>query len=310
MTGSALLNEILSDIAPAQREAFRRDYQAITQLPGAGSDLQQFLDDMLEHIVRLFAATAGAIWFCGPDGQPLSARSKLGYDRLGLVAEYEQAHIALLEFSLTRSKAFVVNPFSAPQSNSSVSNPTDSFVVLGPIDNRGERLGIVELFLGPTPARGKTAGDRKRYALWLDYLNSYVCQGIELRFLGSAAPLQPALVNLNAAKAEIEAFKDAICRSLEVTINSYAGMSFGSLRNNQAFTKSVHELLDGNGLRVECPECGAPAILRCQSAGNSKTGVFLYDHYLASGRTFHGGPSTFPTIKVVPKAPRRRSGEK
>jgi hypothetical protein len=306
MTGSALFNEILNEIAPAQREAFRRDYQAITQLPGAGTDLQQFLDDVLEHVVRLYAATAGAIWFRGPDGRPLSARAKLGYDRLGLDGDYEQPHFQLLEYGLSQTKAFVVSPFSAPQPNASVSNPTDSFVVLGPIDNRGERLGVVELCLGPTPIRGKTPGDRRRYALWLDHLTTYICQGIELRFLGSSAPLQPALVNLTAAKSEIEAFKNAICKSLEVTINSYAGMSFGSLRNNQAFTKNVHELLDGNGLRVECPECGSPAILRCQSAGNSKTGVFLYDHYLDSGRTFHGGPSTFPVIKVVAKPPRRR----
>ena len=116
-------------------------------------------------------------------------------------------------------------------------------------------------------------------------------------------------MNLEATKAEIEAFKEAISRSMEVTLNSYTGMSFGSLRNNQTFTRTVHELLEGYGLRIACPECGAPAILRCQSAGNSKTGVFLYDHYLETGRTFHGGPSTFPRVKIVPKPPRRRKAD-
>jgi len=307
MTNASLLNALLNEIDPAQREAFRNDYLAITQLPGAATDLQQFLDDFLDHTVRLYAATAGAIWFRSPNGGQLSARARINYDRLGLDHEYQAAHNALLGYALTQVKAFVVNPFSAAVADAPANNPTDSFVVLGPIDHRGERLGVVELFLGPTPTRGKTAGDRQRYKLWLDHLVTYVSQGIALRFLGSAAPLQPALVNLEAAKSEIEAFKDAICRSLEVTINSYAGMSFGSLRNNQTFAKSVHELLDSNGLRVKCPECGSPAILRCQSAGNSKTGVFLYDHYLPTGRTFHGGPSTFPAIKVVPKPPRRRN---
>lgn len=307
MTVTAILNQILDEIAPAQRQSFRDDYHAITQLPGAGTDLQEFFDDFLDSVVRLYAGNAGALWFCDPDSGQLSRKAAIGFNQLGLVDEYETAHLQLLGYALTQTKSFVVNPYSAPNSDAGVSNPTDSFIVLGPIDHDGECLGVVELFLGPKPIRGRTVGDRERYALWLDHLITYVCQGIELRFLGSSAPLQPALVNLEATKSEIQAFKEAISRSIEVTLNNYAGMSFGSLRNNQTFTRSVHELLDGYGLRIECPECKAPAILRCQSAGNSKTGVFLYDHYLETGRTFHGGPSTFPAVRVVPKPPRRRA---
>ena len=90
-------------------------------------------------------------------------------------------------------------------------------------------------------------------------------------------------MNLAATRAEIESFKHAIQVSLEVTLNSFAGSNFGSIQNNKTFARSIQELLDSNGLRVACPECGSPAILRCQSAGNSKTGVFLYDHYLENG---------------------------
>lgn len=307
MAGTAILNELLDRIAPTHRQAFRRDYEAIRQLPGAATDLQQFLDDFLDNCHRLFAATGGAIWFRGPNSGPLSMKSSVGFERLGLDNGYEHAHRELLAYGMTQSRAFVVKPYSAPDVYSDVSNPTDSFVVMAPIEDRGKLLGVVELFLGPTPRRGKTIAERDRYAMWLDHLVNFLCQGIELRFLGSAAPLQPALVNLAATKAEIEGYKEAIRRSLEVTLNSYTGMSFGSLRNNQTFMRSIHELLEENGLRIACAECGAPSILRCQSAGNSKTGVFLYDHYLESGRTFHGGPSTFPAIRLVPKPPRRRS---
>ncbi len=307
MAGTAILNELLDRIAPSHRQAFRRDYEAIRQLPGAPSDLQEFLDDFLDHSRRLYAATAGAIWFRGPDGGPLSMKTSVGFERLGLDNGHEHAHRDLLGYAMSQHKAFVVKPYSAPALDAGVSNPTDSFVVVAPIEDGGKHLGIVEIFLGPTPRRGKTIEERKRYAMWLDHLVRYLCQGVELRFLGSSAPLQPALVNLAATRAEIEGYKEAIRRSLEVTLNSYKGLSFGSLRNNQTFTRSVHELLEQNGLRIACAECGAPAILRCQSAGNSKTGVFLYDHYLESGRTFHGGPSTFPNVRLVSKPPRRRS---
>lgn len=308
MAGSAILNELLDRIAPSHRLAFRRDYEAIRQLPGAPTDLQQFLDDFLDHCHRLYAATAGAIWFHGPDGGPLAMKSSVGIEHLGLDNGHQHAHRELLSYAASQNKAFVVKPYSAPAPGAGVSNPTDSFVVVAPIEDAGRRLGILELYLGPTPRRGKTIEERHRYAMWLDHLVRYLCQGVELRFLGSSAPLQPALVNLAATRAEIEGYQDAIRRSLEVTLNCYAGMSFGSLRNNQAFMRGVHELLEENGLRIACAECGAPSILRCQSAGNSKTGVFLYDHYLESGRTFHGGPSTFPTVKLVSKPPRRRSG--
>ena len=304
-----MLNDVLGRILPSQRDAFRGTYRTLTQLPGAPTDLQQFLDDYLEHVVQLYAATAGAIWFRVPEQDSLSLKSSLNFEQLGLEGELFDGHGALLQYSLNRTRSFLVAPFSAPESLAAVSNPTDSYILVGPVDNGGERLGIVELFLGPTPARGQTADVRERYALWLDHVLTYLCQGIGLRYLGSAAPLQPALVNLAATRSEIDAFKDAIRRSLEVTLNSYAGMSFGSLRNNQAFTRAVHELLENYGLRIACPECGAPAILRCQPVGNAKTGAFLYDHYLETGRTFHGGPTAFPSVRVVPKPPRRRANE-
>ena len=43
----------------------------------------------------------------------------------------------------------------------------------------------------------------------MDHLLSFLCQGIEQRFLGNLAPLQPALTNLEATRAEIAAFKKA-----------------------------------------------------------------------------------------------------
>ena len=65
MAPTAILNELLDRIAPTHRKAFRHDYEAIRQLPGAPTDLQEFLDDFLDHCHRLYAATAGAIWLVG-----------------------------------------------------------------------------------------------------------------------------------------------------------------------------------------------------------------------------------------------------
>jgi len=304
---TAIFNQLLDEIAPHERASFKGIYHRIKELPSGATELQDFLDEFLHQMIQLYAATAGAIWFCSPNDGQLRIKSQIGMEALGLTSEYETPHEQLVEHALGCDRAYIVHPYSSPGDGANVSNPTDSFVLLGPIESRGEPIGVVELFLGPTPLRGRTSGDRNRYALWLDHLVEHLRQGIRLRYLGSSAPLQPAMVNLEAAKAEIGAYKDAIRTSLEITLNSYAGWNFGSLQNNQTFAKTMHNLLDENGLRVACAECGAPAILRCQAAGNSKTGVFLYDHYLPTGRTFHGGPSTFPRVTLVAKPPRRKA---
>ena len=303
---TAILNQLLDDIAPHERASFKGIYHRIKELPSSATDLQDFLDEYIRQVVQLYAATAGAIWFCSPNDGHLGIKAHVGFEHLGLEGEYQRPHEQLVQHALGCARAYLVRPFSTPGDGANVSNPTDSFLLLGPIDGQGEPIGVVELFLGPTPPRGQTSGDRNRYVLWLDHLIEHLRQGIRLRFLGSSAPLQPAMVNLEAAKVEISAYRDAIRKSLEVTLNSYTGWNFGSLKNNQTFAKTMHNLLDENGLRVVCAECGAPAILRCQSAGNSKTGVFLYDHYLATGRTFHGGPSTFPRVTLIAKPPRRK----
>jgi len=304
---TAMITQMLDDVAPHEREMFKSIYQRIKTLPSAATDLQDFLDDYLTSVVRLYAATAGAIWFCSPDDGQLGIKAQIGFGRLGLEGEYQTSHEQLIQHALGCARTHLVRPYSTPGDGANVSNPTDSFILLAPIEGQRGSIGVIELFLGPTPMRGQTSGDRNRYVLWLDHLVEHLRQGIRLRYLGSAAPLQPALVNLEAARAEIGAYKEAIRTSLEITLNSYIGWNFGSLQNNQTFAKMMHTLLDENGLRVACAECGAPAILRCQSAGNSKTGVFLYDHYLATGRTFHGGPSTFPRVKLIAKPPRRRA---
>jgi hypothetical protein len=307
MTNTLIPADILDVVDADQRESFKSDYQALIELAGADCDQQAFLDRYLNHLVRLYAAPAGVLWFRAVNSARLSTRARLGFDGLRLSGDLLKQHESLIRYALGQKASFLVRPFATPAPRVSARNPTDSFVLLGPVASQGDGIAVVELFLGPSPQRGRTLGERHRYMLWLDHLLGFLCQGIESRFLGNLAPLQPALVNLAATRAEIEAFKHAIVTSLEVTVSSFAGSNFGSLQNNRTFARSVQELLDANGLRVECPECGAPAILRCQRAGNAKTGAFLYDHYLETGRTFHGGPTTFPRLKLVPKPPRRQA---
>ncbi len=109
-------------------------------------------------------------------------------------------------------------------------------------------------------------------------------------------------------RRDIEGYRDAIRRSIEITVRHFAGSNFGSIEENQEFARMVMALLEEHHLRAKCTVCGAPAIIRCIKAGNSTTGAFSYDHHLDGGRTFHTGSSSFPEVTLVPKPTRRKNG--
>jgi len=174
-------------------------------------------------------------------------------------------------------------------------------------------VAVVEVFLGPKPARARTARDRESYVLLFKRLIWLFCRRIECELDRGAAPeraLAQIAHQVTACRKGIDRYQAAIGRAVEDTVRGFAGLNCGSLEANRILAKSVQELLAENGLRVVCPECGQPAILRCQQAGNSKTGVFQFDHVVSGRRTFHGGASSFPLVGVAAAPPRRRRRSK
>lgn len=109
----------------------------------------------------------------------------------------------------------------------------------------------------------------------------------------------------------LDVLKDPIRKALQELLDGLAGKTFDSLETKQAVAREAQDLLTRLGLRVACPKegCGRPAMIRCAAAGNSKQGVFQFDH--SSGtcrRTTHLGSSSFPRLTIVPApADRRRA---
>ena len=164
----------------------------------------------------------------------------------------------------------------------------------------------LSLVLHESPATLSQA-QRTLYLRGAQLVADRVYGGLRKRMSMPAATLAQAAQQLEQIVAQSDSLQQQIRMNIEARLQQFHGWSFGSLEDNQQFAKSVHQILDSYGLRVQCPECQHPAILRCLGAGNAKHGVFVFDHYLESGRTFHGGPTTVPLIRVVPKPARRPS---
>ncbi len=112
---------------------------------------------------------------------------------------------------------------------------------------------------------------------------------------------------LERLRQQVNRLQRAVRLAIETELAGWTGKDFGSLADNRDVAVTIHELLDGHGLRVRCPECGHPAILRCSPRPGVPSGVFVFDHVIEGRRTFHGGGATLPRLSLMAKPPRRRA---
>jgi len=118
-----------------------------------------------------------------------------------------------------------------------------------------------------------------------------------------------AAVRIEALKQQINRLQRAVRLAIESELADWTGRTYGSLAANQDIVRMIHEMIDGHGLRLKCPECGHPAILRCSSRPGIADGVFVFDHQVDGRRTFHGGGVVMPPLRLVAKPPRRRKAD-
>ena len=112
---------------------------------------------------------------------------------------------------------------------------------------------------------------------------------------------------LSVLTQQINRLQRSVRLAIEAEFADWSGQSYGSLAANQEVARMIQQTVDGHGLRLRCPECGHPAILRCSSRPGVPDGVFVFDHSIEGRRTFHGGGSTLPLLRVVSKPPRRKA---
>ncbi len=305
MLEEALIEQLTSRLSSRQRAAFHARVGQLLDLPDQDTDLAEFLTCFANLVAELFAAGTVAIWFRLPHQAAVTRKVDVGWSNLSLDPETDTAHERLIAFAVSQNGPLAVKPFSAPWARAGASNPTDSYLLLAPVQHQNEGIALIELALGPKPLRLPQKQLMESYLSWLDWLTSIFGRGMERRFAAFHQPLKSAILCLDETSRQVETIQEQIRHTIEGSLQRLAGENFGSLVANQTVAKQVHALLESKGLRVQCPECGAAAILRCQKVGNAKTGAFVFDHYLDTGRTFHGGPSTFPRLVLVPKPPRR-----
>ncbi len=272
--------------------------------------LQTFLERLLPQLCELFGGSAAVAWMKaqGASGAVFGVRYQMD-QLLSSVAE-QKKHERLVQLAWQQKQPMLAEPaarraVSGQKKEAAGShNPTGYPLLFGPILHLGEPIALLEIVLAET-TQSMGQAQKQLYLRGAQLIAQRVYGGLKRRMTMPAATLGQAVEQLEQLSGEVESIQSQIRRSIEARLQQFHGWAFGSLAENQAFAKMVHQILDSHGLRVRCPECGSPAILRCLRAGNAKNGAFVFDHYLDTGRTFHGGPTTVPLLQVVSKPARR-----
>lgn len=282
--------------------------------------LQVFLEQLLPMLAELFDGVAAVAWMKaqGAPGAVFGVRYKMD-DIVGTVDAQKQ-HERLVQIAWQQRQPMLAEPTSVSASQGmadnaaadkvtssagdSSSNPTRHPLLFGPVLHLGEPIALLEIVLRPF-ASVLPSADRQLYLRGAQLVAERVYGGLRQRMSVPVATIGQAAEQVKQLSVDLLSIQQQMLRTIETRLQQFHGWSFPSLAENQAFAKMVHEILDRHGLRVKCTECGSPAILRCLRAGNAKNGAFVFDHYLDSGRTFHGGPTTVPLIRVVNKPARR-----
>lgn len=275
--------------------------------------LQPFLEQLVPQLAEMFSAVAGVAWLKAHATGDAIFGVPYKMDRVIQSPLDQKKHEKLVQLAWQQRQPMMAEPHVAPgkkvaaSKSTSPTNPTSHALLFGPVMHFGEPVALIELVL-PAADKPLSPEQKKLFLRSIQLIGERVHGGLKQRLSLPAATIAQAVDQVRLLSDEISGLQQQIRRTIEARIQQFHGWSFGSLEENQRFAKMLHQLLDNHGLRVECPECGHASILRCLRAGNAKHGVFVFDHYLDTGRTFHGGPTTVPLLRVANK-PLRRTAE-
>lgn len=184
----------------------------VAQLADSAVSQGEFFDGLLARIVSAMAAVGGVVWTVR-DGGNLEAQAQVSASLVGLDGppESRTKHSALLRKTIAGKQAVVVPPQSSLHGDNAATNTTDLLIVLAPLTDEGNVVGLLEIFQrpggGPTTLRGYT-----RFLVQMADLANQFLRNQRLRLLADRSQLWK----------QLEHFLAAIHHSLDLTETSMA----------------------------------------------------------------------------------------
>ncbi|MFO1066114.1 MAG: hypothetical protein U0892_19815 [Pirellulales bacterium] len=299
------LQQALAGLPSDSSTATGTQIKRLAKLIDGDLPLQPFLEQLVPQLCEVYNASAGVVWLRAAASQGAIFGVPYQMDSVIASPQDQKKHERLVQLAWQQRQPMLAEP-QVGGKRSPTANTTGHALMFAPVMHFGDPIALIELVLKQA-AEPLEAAARKLLLRSMQLVAERVHGGLKQRMSLPAARIEQAVTQFEQLNEEISVHQQQLRRAIENRLRQFHGWSFGSLEENQRFAKMIHQTLDTHGLRAACPECGNPAILRCLRAGNAKNGVFVFDHYLETGRTFHGGPTTVPLLRVVPKPMRRSS---
>lgn len=293
----AALVETLRPLPRPGRVRLAAQIERLQRICREDQPLEAFLGEVLDVLRRVFGAAAAAFWMRPPGSDELFPLLRVGFTNLPFPA-----------LSTDPLDQPVIERWQALDPSVATLESLPATVLVGPIHHSAKPLGALQLVIAE---EGKNS-ERASGASAALYLHAFlrVIAAIEPtvvhRTLVRSASIGEADEGLEQLGRQIHQIQRSIRLAIEQFLHQHRGATFGSFEANQRFVRSVQKLLESHGLRVRCPECGYASILRCARNASAPSGLFVFDHYLPDGRTFHGGSRSLPLLRVTAKPDRRR----
>lgn len=101
-----------------------------------------------------------------------------------------------------------------------------------------------------------------------------------------------------------------VVAELQALLDTLAGKALRRLEEKVALATLLQVMLQRLGLRVRCPRCGKPAVLRCRSMAEHSPGAFYFQHQGGGQpKSGHLASPVVPELKLVAAPPDlRRQG--
>ena len=152
MSGMSTEQPLDPQLIEQTKQQIRALYAEIAQFARSENiTAEEFYAEMLHRVIQALAAVGGVVWAKRDQGQlALQYQIALNESRLAEKSEEDQMrHGHLLHKVMTTGEGLLVPPHSGAGDSDQAANPTDWLVVLGPLKNELEVIGVVEVFQRP-----------------------------------------------------------------------------------------------------------------------------------------------------------------
>lgn len=198
------------------RQEIRVLVQEIAQLAQSGVPTGEFFSGFLARVVSALASVGGAVWMTNPSGAPeLTYQINLASSNLEITPESRRQHAALRRKAMSSGQVLLVPPKSGSPTEE-LANPTEFLLVIAPLRQEQQVVGVVEVFQRP----GGGPATQRGYARFLAQMCDLAADYLKNQKLRELADRQELWQHL-------EGFLQAIHRSLDLRATSYTIVNEG-----------------------------------------------------------------------------------